>query len=266
MTTPGFAWTRQDFKAQLKGSSFFLGSLFLDPRARADMAVFYSYCRAIDDCADEFKAPDAKKHLARWQGLLKKKPSPESPLLWQCLWELCMRREIPVNLLQTLLEGAKSDLRPKVRFKGRKELFQYCHQVAGVVGQACLPIFGIPLHEGAPYAEALGRAFQLINILRDVSEDAARGRDYFAQADRRRYASELELYQAYDGLAMEAFREADRLAASLPPQGLRPSRMMRRIYGRLLERMREDGFRVREKRYRLSSLEKFFLVIREFGF
>lgn len=177
-----------------------------------------------------------------------------------------MRREIPLKLVQTLLEGAKSDLRPKVRFKGRQELFLYCHQVAGVVGQACLPIFGISLKEGAPYAEALGRAFQLINILRDVSEDEARGRDYFAQADRRRYPSEIELFRAYDGLAIEAFKEADRLAASLPPQGLRPSRMMRRIYGRLLERMRQDGFRVRERRYRLSDFEKLYLAIRELGF
>ena len=122
------------------------------------------------------------------------------------------------------------------------------------MGQACLPIFGLELRRGRAYAEALGRAFQLINIVRDAREDAARGRIYFALADLKRHGLSEKAFLAGQGAqallqdyalrAKAGLAKADQLARSLPASGIRPSRMMRRLYGALLEAMLADGVKV----------------------
>jgi phytoene synthase len=261
LKAPGFAWGWEDFRRELKKSSFAPGAIFLNAEARRDLEVFYAFCRAVDDSADEFGPAKGRCFLGLWRAALKKKPGKEGPLLARELWRLSSERGIPRALLLELIQGAESDLRPKVAFKTRRELLLYCHRVAGVVGQACLPIFGVSLKSGAEYAEALGLAFQLINIVRDAKEDAAQGRCYFAEEDLRRFGQSGVIAE-YASLAKAALAKADSLALRLPFAPLRPSRLMRALYGELLEQMISDGLRVHEKRYRLGALRKAGLIFR----
>ncbi|HTB23594.1 MAG TPA: squalene/phytoene synthase family protein [bacterium] len=273
--TPGMG-TERNWGAVLKRSSFGPAALLLDRQARADLSVFYGYCRAIDDCADEFKPDEARGHLRLWKRelelLAKGRPATD---LGRSLEELCARRKVPAGLLMDLWQGASSDARPAVRFKTWASVRAYCYQVAGSVGLVCLPIFDLDLDRAGAYARALGEAFQLINILRDVREDASLGRLYFALEDLERHglapeefmagkggARAQRLIYAYAWRARAALRTADAEAGSLPAKGLRPSRMMRAIYGGLLERMSSDSFRVFEKRYSLGPWRKRWVVVR----
>lgn len=273
--TPGLGKGR-DWGAVLKRSSFGPAALLLDAQARADLALFYAYCRAIDDCADEFKPREAAVHLAHWKGelALLHRGRPASDL-GVGLAELCVRRGIPAGLLDDLWQGARSDARARVRIRTWAGVRSYCYQVAGSVGLACLPIFGLDVEGAGAYALALGEAFQLINILRDVREDASLGRLYFALEDLRDHGlGEKEflagrggvraqrLVHAYAWRARHALRRADQESAALPSKGLRPSRLMRAIYGGLLETMAADGFRVFENRYSLGAWRKRLVVAR----
>lgn len=236
--------------------------MFLDGPAQEDLRIFYAFCRAIDDSADDFGPQKGREYLRAWSKALARKPDASSPLLVNEVWRLCKERQIPMALLRELIQGAESDLRPHVSFKTRKELMLYCHRVAGVVGQACLPIFGISLKEGSEYAETLGRAFQLINIIRDAKEDAWRQRDYFAQDDLKKFRTREAVIAHYAGLAQQSLYAADRLSIGLPAKGLRPSRLMRALYGELLDRMFADNFRVYEKRYRLGKARKAWIILK----
>ena len=267
--TPGLGGLL-DGDALLKRSSFGSGALLLGAQERQDLALYYAYCRAIDDCADEFAPAQARQHLKLWQAELTAlhQGRPRSPLA-QGLAELLLRRKIPAGLLDDLWQGAWSDARAQVRFKRWHDLHRYCYQVAGSVGLVCLPIFGLDLQSGGRYALALGEALQLINILRDVKEDVAKGRLYFAQEDLRavglsdadfmqdRHADgQQRLFAYYAARARAALAVADAEARTLPSAGLRPSRIMRAVYGDLLTMMEADGFQVREKRYRLPWWRK----------
>jgi phytoene synthase len=273
VSTPGLDQA-PDGSALIRRSSFGPGALFLDASAREDLGNFYAYCRAIDDCADEYSPTEAKQHLARWRRELDAlhKGAPQSAL-GQTLMALCLRRGIPAGLLDDLWQGASADAKPKVRLRRCTDLRRYCYQVAGSVGVACLPLFGLDLQAGTTYALALGEAFQLINILRDVREDAGRGRLYFALEDLTlhsvkeqdllagRMTPQVErLFVDYAWRARHSLRRADDEAQRLPAAGLRPSRLMRALYGRLLEVMAVDGFRVFEKRYGLSAYRKGLIV------
>jgi phytoene synthase len=264
-----------DGGASLKASSFSAGALFLDAQASKDLHIFYAYCRAIDDCADEFAPKEAVRHLRRWKvelaAMAKGKAKTD---LGRQLTELCARRQIPLSLLEDLWAGAYSDARPKVRFGTYAQVRRYSYQVAGAVGLACLPIFGVRMDIGGRFALALGEAFQLINILRDVKEDLGRGRLYLALEDLRFYGvTEADLRAGRAGApvgrllhgmawrARHALAVADGEALALPRKRLRPPLLMRAVYGSLLEKMAGDDFQVLAKRYQLSPLKKRALVL-----
>jgi phytoene synthase len=275
LQTPGLSGPL-DGVAQMKASSFGPGAWFLDQQARADLALYYGFCRAIDDCADEYKPADAKRHLAAWKKELAAlhRGKPASPM-GLALAELCVRRGIPAGLLDDLWLGAASDTRPAVRFKRYHDVRAYCYRVAGSVGIACLPIFGLPLEAATPYALALGEAFQLINIVRDAREDAGRGRLYFALEDLKAHglapaefldghggARTQALLADYAARADAALARADAACAGLDRRALRAPRLMRALYGRLLQDMRADGLRVFERRYRLGKARKLAILVR----
>jgi phytoene synthase len=264
-----------DGGASLKASSFNAGTVFMDAQGARDLRIFYGYCRAIDDCADEFAAAAARVHLKRWKRELAAMARGEAHSeLGKSLTELCRRREIPLSLLEDLWTGAWSDARPKVRFATYAQVRRYAYQVAGAVGLACLPIFGAPMDQAGRFALALGEAFQLINVLRDVKEDLGRGRLYLALEDLRAYGvaegallrggggAPLErLLHAYAWRARQALAVADEESLRLPRRRLRPPLLMRTVYGALLEEMGRDRFQVLTKRYALSPLRKRALVL-----
>lgn len=244
--------------------------LSLPKENRDDVTIFYAFCRVIDDIADDPDSPNEEKiaGLDHWQGLFHGEvDQPEA--LEKAVLELREKHQIPSEHFLDLIEGCRMDLQPQ-RFQTWQELQTYTHRVASTVGLVCLPLFGAT-HPNAPaYAEKLGHALQLTNILRDVGEDLENeNRIYLPLQDLARfdYTEEDLRAKIYDSRfqAMMQYQaaRANRLFAEaltmLPPSDRSPlmaAEIMRSLYQRLLEKMEEDGFRVFDRRYKLSKARK----------
>ncbi len=242
----------------------------LPKERRQDMIAFYAFCRVVDDIVDEDNLPEAEKHrrLGRWRSVLVAGSQPSSPLETRLL-ELRDRYAAPPELFDLILEGMEMDLEGR-RYRTFDELRQYCYRVAGAVGLVSIRIFGCRSPRSPEYAEQLGYALQLTNILRDVGEDAASGRLYLPLEDLDRFGIPLEailkrcppLEPFQELMEFEADRAAgffSEAAAAHPAEDavrLVAAETMRAIYQRLLTRMRAGGFRVFDRRYRLGRAEK----------
>lgn len=228
--------------------------------------TLYAFCRTADDIADlgDYDTSTRCGALEAWRTAFR---DPDLRSVPGNLRSVIGRRGLRPHLFLELLDGIATDLQASVRMATRADLDLYCHRVAGVVGLLCLPIFGADPARAADYAETLGRALQYTNILRDTASDLQRGRLYYpadelaaAGLDAGNFAREDAKRQAY--LAAFAAQAADLfacVAALVPPadrHALRPARVMASVYWKLLRKMRADGVRVLEKRYRLTSLEK----------
>jgi phytoene synthase len=241
------------------------------PKERRDgMVTFYAFCRVVDDLADDPNQPIAEREAAlqAWKdGLENGFAQPDA--LQQEVLELMARHSIPVNLLTAIIDGCLMDLHPQ-RFGTWDDLSQYTYKVACAVGLASLRVFGATDPASERYAIALGHALQLTNILRDVGEDLSNGvRIYLPLADlgRFQYTERDLIGRVYDGrfMAMMAYqaeradsfyREAVEAMPKSDARALVPAEIMRSIYQTLLEKMKRDGFKVFDKRYRLSKARK----------
>jgi phytoene synthase len=248
-------------------SSFAPAFRLLPADRRHDLEILYAFCRLADDLADDEDALTAAQRaeaLAAWRGGFR---DPALEGLPENMRRMVQRRGLDPAVFLELLDGVATDLSPAVRMPTRADLDLYCHRVAGTVGLLCLPIFGANPARAAAYAERLGRALQYTNILRDTAADLKRGRLYYpldelvaAGINAENFAREDEKRQAYlQGFAAAAgavYAEAARLQPEKDRKALRPARLMGAVYAQLLGKMRRDGLRVMEKRYRLSALEK----------
>jgi phytoene synthase len=240
---------------------------------RADAEVFYAYCRTLDDLADDDDAsPEARIAAIReWKHGLESGFDHPSPLQREVV-SLRDRLGIPVHLLTAIADGCEADLSPR-SFATWEELDAYIWQVACAVGLVSIRVFGCKDPAAEPYAEALGRALQLTNILRDIGEDLDRGRIYLPEEDLARFGMNPAKLAArpnggafIDLMKFEARRAGDfyRKAAALLPtadrRALAPARVMASIYQLLLDRMEADGFHVFAKRYRISRARKLLIL------
>jgi phytoene synthase len=250
----------------------------LPKERREGMVVFYAFCRVIDDLADDNERPVAERQteLNAWKdGLESGFPNPDS--LQRQVVDMAVKYAVPVHLLTAIIDGCLMDLHPQ-RFGTWEDLSDYTWKVACAVGLASLRIFGATDPASERYAVALGHALQLTNILRDVGEDLANGvRIYLPLADMARFQyTERDLVgRVHDGrfMAMMAY-QADRAAsyyreamAEMPKpdaKALVPAEIMREIYQTLLVRMKKDGFRVFDRRYRLSKARKMAIFSKHF--
>ena len=234
---------------------------------RKDLETFYAFCRRADDIADAegHEQTDRYAALEAWRAAFR---DPGLRGLPDNLRDLILRRGLDRSLLRDLLDGTATDLAAPVRMATRADLDLYCHRVAGTVGQLCLPIFGADPERAAAYAETLGRALQYTNILRDTKSDLARGRVYYPLDELSAAGVESFPHDAQDHLQSFAektdtlFDEAAALSPGEDVRALRPARIMASIYRSLLRKMRHDGLRVAEKRYRLSAPEKLLAIAR----
>jgi len=237
---------------------------------REDAVVFYAFCRVIDDLADDLALPlEARQQgLDAWRdGLRHGFANPDE--LQREVLALRDRREIPAELFQAVVEGCRMDLEPQ-RFETWDELSQYTWRVACAVGLIAMRIFGAEDPATEKYAVALGHALQITNILRDVGEDLdSEGRIYLPLAELRQfgYSEEDLLRRTHDERFLAVMRHQAararqfyRDAGTLLPEGDRramvAAEIMREIYGALLEKIERDGFRVFDRRYRLSKARK----------
>ncbi|CAN5513949.1 presqualene diphosphate synthase HpnD [soil metagenome] len=237
---------------------------------RDDALVFYDFCRAVDNIADDPANSDEEKRTAldRWEQAMR-----DTRGLPQPLQEIIERRQIDRTLLVEIVAGMKMDIVPEY-FSTYQDLRLYCWRVACAVGLASAQIFGCQDPKAKVYAEHLGYALQLTNILRDVAEDASLGRIYLPLEDLTRFSvSPTSLLAGkpdgnFRGLMEFEAQRAHELFAlarqALPPSDARkllPAEIMRIVYERILHRMEVDDFRVFERRYRLGKVEKLWIFL-----
>ncbi len=267
---PGHAEAGRIIRAS--GSSFTAALLLLPGDRRADARLFYAFCRTVDDVADGGGEAEPRQQILRaWREAFR---DPHQAAVPKDLRDLMARRSIDPALFVEILEGMIFDAAPRVRLADAADLRRYCHQVAGAVGLACLPIFGADPLRSSAYAEALGLALQLTNILRDLREDAARNRVYLPEDLCRRHGVDPDgiLRAPADALAaarrelaaqaMEAFASASRL---LPPRdraALRPARVMQAVYGDLFQAMARHGWLLPPQRVALPRWRKLWQLAR----
>lgn len=255
-----------------EGSNLAFALWVLPARVRGDMRIFYAFCRLVDDLADEDNAPVGarREQLVAWIKALEA----NAPNLPSDLRGVFERHAVEPALAAEIVRGVLGDL-DMVRFESFEELRGYCWRVASAVGLVSARIFGCPPPTADAYAEALGIALQLTNILRDVREDAARGRLYLPMRDFADAGVEPEQVlrlESPPGLRAVLERTASRaylhFAAArkhFPAthrRELAAAELMRALYQRLLKTMRRDGFQVMNKRYRVAAAVKCALLLK----
>ena len=255
--------------ARREARNFYATFLLSPPAKRDALCAVYATLRALDDAADGPGGVEEKRRALRdWREALGAGADPEAFPSLPALHETARRFEIPSEYFRLLVEGVEMDLDVR-RYATFAELRDYCYRVASVVGLICVRIFGARDERSRAPAEACGLAFQLTNILRDVAEDAARGRIYLPQEDLRRFgcSEEQVLRGEWDGRFASLMRfEAARArgfyeeACALPPlvrwTGRTTLRAMIGFYRGILRTLERRDFRVFGPRVRLSGLEK----------
>jgi 15-cis-phytoene synthase len=261
-------------KAASSGSSFYYAFLFLPRPRRAAITAFYAFCREVDDVVDEVSDPGvARTKLAWWrkevaQSFNGQAQHPVMKALMPCVPEFGLQQ----GQLQAVIEGCEMDLE-QTRYLDFPTLERYCHLVAGVVGEVSARIFGQTQEATTAYAHKLGLAFQLTNIIRDVGEDAMRGRIYLPISELQRFdvkAHEITKRQYSERFtalmrfqAERAHALYDEALALLPPADRRsqkPGLMMASIYRTLLREIEAEDFKVLHQRISLTPLRKFWLA------
>jgi len=254
-------------------SSFYYAFILLPPERRRALHAVYAFCRFIDDIADDEAIREPALLLKRWREELDRVYSgAPTRALSRALADSARRFKIPRELFEEIINGVEMDLSRK-RYQSWEELRPYCYRVASALGLICIEIFGYSNPSAKLYAENLGLALQLTNILRDVREDAERGRIYLPLEDLARFnVSEQEILggvyspnfvRMMDFEARRA-RELYALAQSeLAPEDratLLTAEAMRLIYAALLERIINSNYRVLDRRHSLSAPHKLYLV------
>ena len=250
-------------------SNLALAFVSLGPERKRDITVFYAFCRVIDDIADSagLSVPQKRERLATWRQALRTAATGE-PLFARDVRHLIQKYSLPVSMFEEIIAGVEMDL-SIVRYATFEDLRVYCYRVASAVGLVSIEVFGYRNPRCKQYAIELGLALQITNIIRDVWKDVQAQRIYLPQEDLVRFNySERELQnRQYDErfldlMEFEAARAREffsRAAAALPSEDRRamaPAEIMASIYRGLLRQMELDKFRVFEKEYRLSKLEK----------
>jgi phytoene synthase len=263
-------------KAARSGSSFYYAFLFLPPPRRAAITAFYAFCREVDDVVDETAEPSvAATKLAWWRSEVAATfAGHASHPVMKALWPHTGPYDIRAEHLQAVIEGCQMDLEQS-RYLDYAGLARYCHLVAGVVGEVASSIFGRTDPATTTYAHTLGLAMQLTNIIRDVGDDARRGRIYLPVSELKQFdvkAQEI-LNRGYSERFSRLMRFQAERAHALYDQALgllpaqdaraqRPGLMMANIYRTLLREVEADDFQVLHQRTSLTPLRKLWIAMR----
>ena len=263
-------------KTAQSGSSFYYSFLFLPPPRRRAITAFYAFCREVDDVVDECSDLDvARTKLAWWRtevaALYEGKAKHPVAL---ALAALLPEFNIEEARLHEIIDGMEMDL-TQHRYADFSALQKYCYRVASVVGLVSAEIFGHSHPDTLKYAENLGMAFQLTNIIRDVGEDARRDRIYIPVDELARFnvtAADImharhseafvQLMQFQVERALNYYRDAMNFLPQQDRRSQRPGLVMAAIYRTLLEEIRADGMQVLNQRTSLTPLRKLWIAWR----
>jgi phytoene synthase len=262
-----------------RSASNFYYAFYLLPRAKRDaLCALYAFMRLVDDVSDSAgiaaPSPDGlaarRTALARWRTLLDQAAAGEAPphAILPAFADTVRRYQIPPRYFHDLISGAEMDL-TETRYATFERLREYCYRVAGTVGLTCLHVFGSGHSHAPELAERLGIAFQLTNILRDVSADLALGRVYLPEEDLARCgcsAGDLargvmtpalrDLLRFQAERAWHFYADGAPLVGHIHPDSRAALWALIRIYSTLLARIEERQFDVFSGRVRLSTAEK----------
>jgi len=263
-------------KAAASGSSFYYSFLFLPEDRRRAITALYAFCREVDDVVDDCTDPaTARATLAWWRQELAAAfhGTPQHPVT-RALAEIAPRFNLAEPRLAEIIDGMQMDLDFN-RYPSFDVLRQYCHRVAGVVGELSAEIFGYQDRRTLEYAADLGMAFQLTNIIRDVGEDARRDRIYLPLDEIERHGvSAADITAARETVdfrrliefqierALGYYREAFAKLPAVDRRAQRAGIVMAAIYRTLLDEIRRDGCRVLSRRTSLTPVRKLWIAWR----
>ncbi len=265
-------------KAAKSGSSFYYAFLFLPPERRQAITALYAFCREVDDVVDECTDISiARIKLAWWRTQIDAlfQGKPEHPVT-QALAPFLAPFDITQSRLIAIIDGMEMDL-DQTRYLDWPGLEKYCWHVAGVVGELSAGIFGYQDPATLQYASKLGIAFQLTNIIRDVGDDARRGRIYLPISDLQQfgvraadvlnsqYSENFSSLMAFEAArARTLYREAIAALPANDRRAQRPGLMMAAIYHALLDEIEDEKWQVLDQRISLTPIRKFWLAWKNF--
>ena len=261
-------------KTVQSGSSFYYSFLFLPPERRRAITALYAFCREVDDTVDEATDESiARIKLAWWRTEVAAmyKGAGTHPVMLALQPHLAVYDLKEVHL-QAIIDGMEMDLNQS-RYLDYPALKKYCWHVASVVGILSASIFGVTDPKTLEYAEKLGLAFQLTNIIRDVGEDARKGRIYLPVSELQqfgvtaadllnaRHSDKFEQLMAFQAARAQAtYDQAYALLPKADRRAQRPGLMMAAIYRAVLVEIEHDHYHVLTQRISLTPLRKLWLA------
>ena len=261
-------------KAVSSGSSFYFSFLFLEPEEKQAMITLYAFCREIDDVVDECSDPGvARTKLAWWRDEIARTfaGSPQHPV-GKALQAIIARYDLPQEYFLEIIDGMEMDLDYNA-YRTFKELSLYCYRAASVVGLMAAEIFGYENRRTQKYAHDLGLAFQLTNILRDVAEDARRGRVYIPEEDMSRFNvsrddithgrfsdNMRDLLKFESERAKQFYHQAFDHLPDEDRYRQRSGLIMAAVYQALIQAIEDNGYQIFEQRINLSPPRKMYIA------
>jgi phytoene synthase len=278
-TIPDDAALRETIRQRVEraGTSFYWAMRLLPKERRNGMYAVYAFCREVDDIADDTTSPEHKKAaLASWRAEIDALYEGHPRHLVACaLRDPVTRFRLRREDFRAVIDGMEMDAASDIRAPDLATLDLYCARVAGAVGHLSVHVFGDASGAAHAVADALGRALQLTNILRDLDEDAQRGRLYLPREILERHGirgAEPLLVLRHPALpaacrdlasvAERHFAEADRAMAGCSRRAMRPAAVMGAFYRAMLDALLRSGWRDPARRISLSKGQKLWLVLR----
>jgi phytoene synthase len=261
-------------KAAQSGSSFYYSFLFLPKERRRAITALYAFCREVDDTVDDcVDASIARTKLSWWRSeIASMLAGTATHPVTKALTPHIKKYHLDGNHFLAIIDGMEMDLN-QTRYLDFIGLQRYCWHVAGVVGIMSASIFGFTDPNTLQYAEKLGLAFQLTNIVRDVGEDARKDRIYIpvnelqqfgvtaADILNARHSDNFELLMRFqEQRAQKLYDEAFALLPVVDRRSQRPGLIMAAIYRALLNEIERDGFHVLKQRISLTPIRKLWLA------
>lgn len=257
-----------------RARNFYYAFVSLPAQKRLAVYAVYAFCRACDDYADDPEETKAKltaleSHRASLRACFE--GNPVGPV-FTALLDAARRYHIPQELFEEIITGVQMDLIHR-RYATFGDLYKYCYQVASVIGLITIEIFGYKGEQAKAHAIDLGLAMQLVNILRDVKEDAGRDRIYLPREDLQRFGLAdqdvldsrvdhrfVELMRFEAARARAYFRQGARLIPMVSPEARACPATLSALYSRLLRRMEINNWEVFSQRVSLPTIEKVWLA------
>ena len=270
------AQTAADAGQRASGSSFYAAMRIMPREQREAMFEIYSFCRAVDDIADE--AGDRDKRLAqlqRWREDINALYTGTAPPQLRGLAKAVRTFNLQRDDFHAIIDGMEMDVTSTIVAPDFPTLDLYCDRVASAVGRLSVRVFGMEQEPGLALAYHLGRALQLTNILRDLDEDAGIGRLYLPREALREAGIATDdpalalaspaitkVCQPVADLAARHFEEADAIMAKAPRRAVKTPRIMAAAYRPMLSRMVKQGWQAPRERVSLSRAHFLWIILR----